>query len=121
MRGTPSATWTSFQSNPNDFEDTLADDLTHDRVTHVFAGHNHADREYDFAGIPASTVLNTGSLAALLGVVQENSFDLFKLTKAVTVDNPSQVALVAEGGSATFKHVDVWTLTGSAPRAKRAE
>ena len=46
------------------------------KVTHVFAGHNHADREYDFAGIPASTVLNTGSLAALLGVVQENSFEI---------------------------------------------
>jgi hypothetical protein len=39
VRGTPSATWTSFQSNPNDFEDTLADDLTRDRVTHVFAGY----------------------------------------------------------------------------------
>lgn len=37
--GTPSATWTSFQSNPNDFEDTLADDLVRDRVSHVFAGY----------------------------------------------------------------------------------
>ncbi len=218
------------------------------KVTHVFAGHTHADRVYDFAGIPATTVLNTGSLAAMLGVVQENSFDivhfcggckawnyhnkrcamtglnslvtslagrhaahaeaidkllsngvqdlaagqgpveiaaeivpgsarrcglrigdkspievvfaenvvwvagtpvpfvpreqdkslawhvsiengqltiyansLFKLTKAVTVDNPSKVALLAEGGSATFEHVDVWSLTGSAPRAKRAK
>jgi hypothetical protein len=39
VRGTPSATWTSFQSNPNDFEDTLADDLVRDRVSHVFAGY----------------------------------------------------------------------------------
>ncbi|HEY5272979.1 MAG TPA: hypothetical protein VIJ34_07065 [Acidimicrobiales bacterium] len=39
VRGTPSATWTSFQSNPNDFEDTLADDLTRVGVSHVFAGY----------------------------------------------------------------------------------
>jgi hypothetical protein len=37
--GTPSATWTSFQSNPNDFEDTLADAISHFGVTHVFAGY----------------------------------------------------------------------------------
>jgi hypothetical protein len=41
-------------------------------------------------------------------VIYANS--LFKLTKAVKVDNPSKVALLAEGGSATFKQVDVWTL-----------
>ena len=39
VRGTPSATWTSFPSNPNDFEDTLADDLTRVGVTHVIAGY----------------------------------------------------------------------------------
>jgi hypothetical protein len=39
VKGTPAATWTSFQSNPNDFEDTLAEDLSHFGVTHVFAGY----------------------------------------------------------------------------------
>jgi hypothetical protein len=39
VRGTPSATWTSFQSNPNDLEDTLAKDLSTLGVTHVFAGY----------------------------------------------------------------------------------
>jgi hypothetical protein len=39
VKGTPGATWTSFQSNPNDFEDTLADDLTDVGVSRVFAGY----------------------------------------------------------------------------------
>jgi hypothetical protein len=39
VKGTPGATWTSFQTNPNDFEDTLADDLKRVGVSHVFAGY----------------------------------------------------------------------------------
>ena len=39
VKGTPAATWTSFQTNPNDFEDTLAGDLSHFGVSRVFAGY----------------------------------------------------------------------------------
>ncbi len=39
VQGTPAATWTSFQTNPNDFEDTLAEDLNHVGVSRVFAGY----------------------------------------------------------------------------------
>ena len=39
VQGMPSATWTSFQSNPNNLERTLAEQLNHDRVSHIFAGY----------------------------------------------------------------------------------
>jgi 4-amino-4-deoxy-L-arabinose transferase-like glycosyltransferase len=39
VAGTPAATWTSFQRNPNDFEVTLADELIHAGVHHVYAGY----------------------------------------------------------------------------------
>jgi hypothetical protein len=39
LSGTPAATWTSVQSNPNDFEVTLADDLTRMGARNVFAGY----------------------------------------------------------------------------------
>ena len=39
VAGTPAATWTSVQSNPNDFEVTLADDLKRVGATQVFAGY----------------------------------------------------------------------------------
>jgi len=39
LAGTPAATWTSVQSNPNDFEVTLADDLTRIGARNVFAGY----------------------------------------------------------------------------------
>jgi 4-amino-4-deoxy-L-arabinose transferase-like glycosyltransferase len=39
VAGTPAATWTSVQSNPNDFEVTLADDLKAAGATQVFAGY----------------------------------------------------------------------------------
>jgi hypothetical protein len=39
VAGTPAATWTSSQSNPNDFEVTLSDDLKRLGATDVFAGY----------------------------------------------------------------------------------
>ncbi|MCE5325697.1 MAG: metallophosphoesterase [Planctomycetaceae bacterium] len=36
--------------------------------------------------------------------------DLYRMTKAVKVDQPGAVSALAEGGAATFKKVDVWEL-----------
>jgi hypothetical protein len=36
--------------------------------------------------------------------------DLFRVTKAVKVDQPANVTLMAEGGDALFKKVDLWEL-----------
>lgn len=46
------------------------------RVTHMFGGHNHKDKEYDVNGVPGSTVLNAGSRATLVGIVQSDGYDV---------------------------------------------
>lgn len=46
------------------------------RVTHMFGGHNHKDKEYDIGGVPGSTVLNANSRATLVGIVGPEGHDV---------------------------------------------
>lgn len=46
------------------------------RVSHMFGGHNHKDKEYDINGVPGSTVLNAGSRATLVGIVRPDGYDV---------------------------------------------
>ena len=45
--------------------------------------------------------------------------DVFRMTKAIKVDQPAAVTLLAEGGEATFKTFDLWELRPIARRASR--
>lgn len=46
------------------------------KVAHVFGGHNHTHREYMMGGVPATTTVNLMSKGALLGIVQDNEFNV---------------------------------------------
>jgi len=46
------------------------------RVTHMFGGHNHKDKEYEIGSVPGSTVLNAGSRATLVGIVGPEGYDV---------------------------------------------
>lgn len=45
-------------------------------VVHIFGGHNHVYRQYKLGGVTATTVINLKGLGLILGIVQENDFDV---------------------------------------------
>ena len=46
------------------------------KVTHIFGGHNHTCSEYSMGGVPATTTINLRGKGSLLGIVQDNDFNV---------------------------------------------
>jgi len=76
----------------------------------------YADRTLNAAGVPIPFALRSHEKALSWEILVENSTltiyanNMIRLVKPVKVDNPAKVTAFADGGSATFKKVNVWSL-----------